>query len=215
MPMIRETLVDPQEMEHPSHGCSKLIRETLVVTRRPDGGAHLAPMGAQAVTLPDGSEGVLLQPFRPSATLENLQRWPYATLNHVDDVRLFAGCLTGRRDWPTRDAERIACARLECALAHEELAVERVEDDPQRPRFFLRLLARANHAPFPGFNRAKAAVIEAAILVSRLHLLPPDKVARELDALRIAIDKTAGAEEEEAWGWLMEAVARHREKLRA
>ena len=157
-----------------------MIRETLVVTRRPDGGAHLAPMGAQSVILPDGAEGVLLQPFRPSATLENLQRWPYATLNHVDDVRLFAGCLTGRRDWPVREAGRIACARLDCALAHEELAVERVEDDPGRPRFFLRLLARASHAPFPGFNRAKAAVIEAAILVSRLHLLPPEKVARSL-----------------------------------
>ena len=179
-----------------------LIRETLVVTRRADGGAHVAPMGVQALTLPDGAEGVLLQPFRPSATLENLQRWPYATLNHVDDVRLFAGCLTGRRDWPMRDAERIACARLECALAHEELEVER-------------LLARASHAPFPGFNRAKAAVIEAAILVSRLHRLPPEKVARELEYLRIAIDKTAGAEEREAWGWLMEAVACQGEKLSA
>ena len=192
-----------------------LIRETLVVTRRADGGAHVAPMGVQALTLSDGAEGVLLQPFRPSATLENLQRWPYATLNHVDDVRLFAGCLTGRRDWPMRDAERIACARLECALAHEELEVERVEDDPRRPRFVLRLLARASHAPFLGFNRAKAAVIEAAILVSRLQMLPPEKVARELEYLRIAIDKTAGAEEREAWGWLMEAVACQGEKLSA
>ena len=192
-----------------------LIRETLVVTRRADGGAHVAPMGVQALTLSDGAEGVLLQPFRPSATLENLQRWPYATLNHVDDVRLFAGCLTGRRDWPMSNAERIACARLECALAHEELEVERVEDDPRRPRFVLRLLARASHAPFLGFNRAKAAVIEAAILVSRLQMLPPEKVARELEYLRIAIDKTAGAEEREAWGWLMEAVACQGEKLSA
>lgn len=201
-----------RKMEYPRQGCSTPLRETLVVTRRADGGAHVAPMGAQSLKLPDGAEGVLLQPFRPSTTLENLQRWPYATLNHVDDVRLFAGCLTGRRDWPTRDAGRIACARLACALAHEELEVERVEDDPQRPRFVLRLLARACHAPFTGFNRAKAAVIEAAILVSRLHLLPPGKVARELDYLRIALDKTAGDEEREAWGWLMEAVARHRGK---
>ncbi len=192
-----------------------MIRETLVVTRRADGAAHVAPMGVQSLTLPDGVEGMLLQPFRPSATLENLQRWPYATLNHVDDVRLFAGCLTGRRDWPTRTAERIACARLECALAHEELAVERVEDDPQRPRFVLRLLARTSHAPFPGYNRAKAAVIEAAVLVSRLHLLPPRKVARQLEYLRVALDKTAGEQELEAWSWLMEAVAHHWEKLSA
>ncbi|HMM53647.1 MAG TPA: DUF447 family protein [Candidatus Desulfobacillus sp.] len=191
-----------------------LIRETLVVTRRADGGAHVAPMGARVVVLADGAEGVLLQPFRPSATLDNLQRWPYCTLNHVDDVRIFAGCLTGRRDWPTCAAERIAGARLAAALAHEELEVERVEEDAERPRFILRLLGRTSHAPFPGFNRAKAAVLEAAILVSRLHLLPAEKVARELDYLRIAIDKTAGAQEREAWQWLMEAVARHRQQAR-
>ena len=69
-----------------------MIRETLVVTRRADGAAHVAPMGVQPLTLPDGVEVVLLQPFRPSATLENLQRWPYATLNHVD-----RRALTGRQ----------------------------------------------------------------------------------------------------------------------
>ena len=51
--------------------------------------------------------------------------------------------------------------------------------------------------------------------MSRLHRLPPEKVARELEYLRIAIDKTAGAEEREAWGWLMEAVACQGEKLSA
>jgi len=33
---------------------------------------------------------------------------------------------------------------------------------------------RASHAPFVGFNRAQAAVIEAAILVSRLRMLRRD-----------------------------------------
>ena len=67
----------------------------------------------------------------------------------------------------------------------------------------------AGHAPYIGFNRAQAAVIEGAILVSRLHMLPLDKVEAEMRYLQIAIDKTAGPEEHEAWGWLTDAVARH------
>jgi hypothetical protein len=187
-----------------------MIRETLVVTRSATGYTHIAPMGAETTIFDDGVQGVMLQPFRPSATLDNLLQGRCATLNHVDDVRIVAGCLTGRRDWPLEPAERIECARLAAALTHVELALDHVEDDPRRPRLFLRPVHEAIHAPFPGFNRAKAAVIEAAILVSRLHMLSADKVDRELEYLRIAIDKTAGETEHEAWGWLMAAVDAHR-----
>jgi hypothetical protein len=53
-------------------------------------------------------------------------------------------------------------------------------------------------------------VIEGAVLVSRLHMLAMDKIDAEMAYLQIAIDKTAGPEEHEAWGWLREAVARHK-----
>ena len=69
-----------------------------------------------------------------------------------------------------------------------------------------------NHRPFHGFNRAQAAVVEAAILVSRLHMLPPEKIEREIGYLQIAIDKTAGPRERQAWDWLMERIAEHRAK---
>jgi len=68
----------------------------------------------------------------------------------------------------------------------------------------------ANHAPFKGFNRAQFAVLEAAILASRLHLLPWSKVEAELDYLRIGLEKCAGEREREAWGWLMEKIAAFR-----
>jgi hypothetical protein len=187
-----------------------LIRETLVVTRSATGHGHIAPMGAQTVKLADGGAGVLLQPFRPSTTLENLLDGGCATLNHVDDVRIIAGCLTGRRDWPLVVANRIACGRLAAALAHLEMELDHIEDDAKRPRLFLRTVHEATHAPFPGFNRAKAAVIEAAILVSRLNMLTADKIDAEIEYLRIAIDKTAGDQEREAWAWLMTAVDVHR-----
>jgi hypothetical protein len=66
------------------------------------------------------------------------------------------------------------------------------------------------HRPFRGFNRAQGAVLECAILVSRLHMLPAEKIDAELAYLQIAIDKTAGAEEREAWSWLLERIAAFR-----
>lgn len=182
-----------------------MIFETLVTTVAPDGHVHCAPMGAQY----RGNE-VLLMPFRPSATLDNILAGGTAVLNLCTDVRIFAGCVTGRRDWPTLPAERIAGRRLAAALAHVELRLLQVDDDAQRPVLHLERVAEFTHAPFPGFNRAQAAVIEGAVLVSRLRLLPPAKVDSELAYLRIAIDKTAGPAELEAWQWLLDSVASFR-----
>jgi hypothetical protein len=49
-------------------------------------------------------------------------------------------------------------------------------------------------------------VIEAAILVSRLSMLPEQKIRDEINYLTIGMEKTAGEREWEAWGWLMEKV---------
>jgi hypothetical protein len=65
-------------------------------------------------------------------------------------------------------------------------------------------LRREQHAPFAGFNRASNAVLECAILLTRLHMLPRDKIEREIAYLAIAIEKTAGPQEREAWSWLMQ-----------
>lgn len=179
-----------------------MIIESIITTLGADGTAHIAPMG---VIWRDGYP--ILAPFRPSTTLDNLVHSGCAVINHTDDVRVFAGCLTGRRDWPLRPAERIAGKILADALAHQELGVERVEEDAARPRFHCRVVHEAAHGAFRGFNRAQAAVIEAAILVSRLHLLPRDKIESEIAYLDIAVGKTAGPREREAWGWLMARIA--------
>jgi hypothetical protein len=181
-----------------------MIRETIVTTIGAEGRVHLAPLGIIAE-----GDGFILAPFRPSTTLENLRAVPFAAANYTDDVRIFAGCLTGRREWPTTASGKIPVPRLAGALAHAELAVTRVSEDEQRPRFHCRVVHRVSHAPFEGFNRAKAAVIEAAILASRLDFLPREKIEREIEYLRIAVEKTAGAAEQEAWGWLMDKIREH------
>jgi uncharacterized protein len=181
---------------------SPLIIESIITSVAADGAAHIAPMG---VIWRDGHP--VLAPFRPSTTLDNLRRSGCAVINHTDDVRIFAGCLTGRRDWPLKPAEVIDGRVLQAALAHQELRVDRVEEDELRPRFHCRVVHEAAHGAFKGFNRAQAAVIEAAILVSRLTMLPRDKVEREMAYLEIAVSKTAGTREREAWDWLTQRIA--------
>ncbi|MEW5963451.1 MAG: DUF447 domain-containing protein [Pseudomonadota bacterium] len=178
-----------------------LIIETVVTTRGADGVAHIAPLGL----IQDGEHWVIA-PFAPSRTLDNLRAHPFACASHIDDVRVIAGCVTGRRDWPLVAADRIAGARLADAVSHWELAVVRVVEDAQRPRFLCRRAHAVSHAPWSGYNRAQAAVIELAVLTTRLHMLPPEKIEAEVAYLDIAISKTAGPREREAWGWLMERV---------
>ena len=72
-----------------------------------------------------------------------------------------------------------------------------------------RVAHSASHRPFEGFNRAQAAVIEAAVLVSRLHMLPQAEIEADLARLDVVVRKTAGAPEAEAWSWLADKAARH------
>jgi hypothetical protein len=182
-----------------------VIFETVITTQSADGRPHVAPMG---VRYQDG--GVVLMPFKPSATLDNILSTGAAVLNVLTDTRVFAGCVTGRKSWPLLAAEVIVGVRLACALSHLELRLAGHRDDIQRPVLQMARVHEVSHAPFIGFNRAQAAVVEGAILVSRLRMLPQDKVDSEMAYLQIAIDKTAGPEEHEAWGWITDAVARHR-----
>jgi hypothetical protein len=181
-----------------------MIRETIVTTADSAGRVHIAPLGL----LVEG-EGLVIAPFHPSTTLENLRAVPFAVANYTDDVRIFAGCLTERREWPLAPSSEVPVPRLAASLAHAELAVTRVTEHSERPRFHCRVVARAVHAPFQGFNRAKAAVVEAAILASRLDLLPRQKIEQEMAYLAIAVGKTAGPAEQEAWEWISEKIRVH------
>ncbi|MEE7625518.1 DUF447 domain-containing protein [Methylobacter sp. Wu8] len=184
-----------------------MIQETIVITQNSSGLAHIAPMGIHLSA--EAQDEFIILPFRPSTTLNNLLDSKTAVINYCDDVRVFAGCLTGRRDWPLKPAEKINGQVLDCTLAHTEVELVRVEDDETRPKLFCKAVHTVNHAPFKGFNRAQYSVLEAAILISRLNMLPLEKIQAEIDYLRIGLEKTAGDRELEAWGWLMSVIENH------
>ncbi len=181
-----------------------LIHECVVTTLSPEGRPHVAPLG-----LIEEGDYWIAAPFRPSATLSNLAQNRKATASFTDDARVFAGLVTGQRNWPLTDIEGWPAPRLSDALAHAELEVARIDDDETRPRFFCKVRRVESHRPFLGMNRARAAVLEAAILATRLEMLPREKIESELAYLKIAIDKTAGAAEREAWEMVMAKIDAH------
>ncbi len=184
---------------------SEVIYETIVTTLNEDGSPHAAPFGVR-----ERPGKVLIAPFRPSTSLDNLLRERSAVVNLTDDVRIFAGSLTGRRDWPVHPAETVRGCVLEDVLAYRELRLVDVIEDATRPQLIFDVMHEVSCRPFRGFNRAQAAVIEASVLVSRLQILPDEKIDTELRYLEIAMEKTAGEKEWQAWGWLLEKIENYR-----
>lgn len=181
-----------------------MIHEGVVITLSARGLPHITPLGMRIK-----AGRTVLAPFRPSTTLENLSATGVASMNFIDDVRVIAGCLTGRREFALVDGPSGQAPRLACALTVDFLKVADVQEDPIRPRFHCDVVQTEVVAPFRGFNRAQSAVLEAAILYSRVGMLPKEKLERELGFHTIAMEKTAGGRESEAWDWLMAAFAEH------
>lgn len=185
-----------------------MILETIITTQDVDGNTHVTPFGVQKQ---DGF--VVISPYKPSTTLANILSTDVAVMNLTDDVRVFAGALTKRVAWQLQAVNHVAGHRLQNTLSHQELKLVKVIDDAMRPQLIMQVLHEENHRAFAGFNRAKAAVIELAVLVSRLNRLPMEKITQEMQYLQIAMDKTAGVAEKEAWAWLVEAIQNHQAAL--
>jgi uncharacterized protein len=178
-----------------------LIVETIITSMDATGNVHITPFGVR-----EENGLVIISPFKPSTTLENIVATKTAVMNLTDDVRVFAGALTKKFRAEVVAAEKIQGFRLVETLAHKELALEKIVEDDVRPQLWMRVAHEQNHQPFKGFNRAQSAVIELAVLASRLSMLPKEKIMQEKNYLQIAMDKTAGEREWQAWGWLNEKI---------
>lgn len=77
-----------------------------------------------------------------------------------------------------------------------------VDGTPPRSRIETRVVHRGFRREFLGFNRARHAVLEAAILATRTHLIPAEQIRADLEKLQVIVDKTAGPREQEAMALL-------------
>jgi uncharacterized protein len=178
-----------------------MIVESIVTTVGADGAVNCAPMGVEW-----SDDRIVLKPFLDTATYRNVVAAGAAVVNLVDDVRIFARGAISNPVYPTVPADVVRGVRLADCCSWRELEVQTVDSTPPRSRIETAVVHRGVLREFIGFNRARHAVLEAAIYATRLHLLPREFVARELDRLQVIVNKTAGPAEQEAMALLIAFV---------
>jgi hypothetical protein len=189
-----------------------MILEGIVTTTGPDGGMHVAAMGPW-VDERERETGritrLVLKPFATSQTGKNLVRTRAGVFHLTDDVLLLARIVAGRLESPpaARPAEAVAGWVIADACRAYEFAIDSIDDSQERMRLEARVVAEREGRPFLGFNRAAHAVVEGAILVTRLHILDAAEVRRRFVELAVLVDKTGGAREREAFAMLEARVA--------
>ena len=189
-----------------------MILEALVTTLDADGSPHLAPMGPRVEA---DFRSFTLRPFPTSNTYKNLVRHPGGVLHVTDDALLLAKAAIGAIDVfpPVRRAEKVRGVVLVDCCRFFEFAVKSIDDSTERVTIEAEVVHSSRTRDFFGFNRAKHAVVEAAILATRLHLLPLAEVAAEFAKLRVIVGKTGGPAEHAAMD-LLEAKLREVEATR-
>ena len=90
-----------------------------------------------------------------------------------------------------------------------------LDDREERTRIHCRVVHSERLRDLLGFNRARNAVLEAAILASRTAFLPPGDILRQLDELQVLVDKTGAEAEHRAFSLLRDHVEEARRRQAA
>jgi hypothetical protein len=147
---------------------------------------------------------ILLKPFRTSKTYGNLKHSDVGVLHITDDVELFAQAAVGRLSPlpPLIPATTINGVIIANACRWYAFRVASLDDSTERTAIVAAVVDQGTIREFFGFNRAKHAVIEAAILATRLSLLSAEHIHSEFDRLAVIVSKTAGHQEQRAFAFL-------------
>ena len=188
-----------------------MILEGIVTTLNPGGEPNIAPMGPRVEST---MRRFVLKPYRTSTTYRNLKARGEGVLHVTDDVLLLARAAIGDPgDVATRPAEVVEGRILVDTCRYYEFRVVEWDDRDERTTLVAETLAEGRVRDFFGFNRAKHAVIEAAILATRTSFLPLEEILGDYRRLAPLVEKTGGPREREAFALLgrhLNEVARGR-----
>ncbi len=154
-------------------------------------------------------QGFLLKPFKGSKTLENLSRAGIGVFHLLDDSLLLAKAAVGQRETiNVIPARMIQGWIISGACKAFEFEVDHIDTSQVRATIRCRVVGTHNLYPFGGWNRAQFAILELAILNSRVEILAKEEIQQAIGPLALLVQKTGGPREKEAWDLLVNHLTR-------
>lgn len=185
------------------------IVEGILTTQNADGTVNVAPMGPR---VDDQITQFLLRPFPGSRTYENLLRTRQATFHVTDDVEMIAQAAVGDLH---QTPEYLAGSDegyhiLAGCCRWYQLEAAQVDTSGERAALTCRVIRQGHIRDYFGLNRAKHAVLELAILATRVHLLSAEEIDQAIATMASWVEKTGGNAEVRAWEFLQSTIQERR-----
>ena len=183
-----------------------MILEGIVTTVCSDGRVNIAPMGPR---VEESMRELVLRPYQTSTTYQNLKRTGQGVFHITDDVWLLAQAAVGTPDPPPElfPAQAVEGFIVAGACRWYAFRVRELDDRQERTHIVADVVASGRLRDFLGFNRARHAVVEAAILATRVGILPAGQIVEEMKKLSVLVEKTGGEPERRAFAFLEAHIA--------
>lgn len=167
-----------------------------IITCDSNSGPHAAALGP---VVNEELTHWTLRPFQSSRVFSLLRANPVCVFHVIDDALPIVEMVLGQAPSLTFEPLSGGGWLVREACQWYQLEIDTWNLDGQRSEARARLTAQGTLRPFWGWNRAKHGLLEAAILISRAHLITKEELETNLDRIEPAIIKTAGPREQTAW----------------
>jgi hypothetical protein len=173
-----------------------VIIEGVATTWDATGVVNVAPLGPIVPDSPPTEwTELLFRPFPGSRTYANLKATREGVFHLTDDVMLIAKSAIGEANALQVPCHVLEGRRLVDFCRALEFRIVDWHEASERPEAIAEIVYQTEGRSWSGFNRARHAVIEAAILATRLHLLGKATVQLEFERLKTPVEKTTAPSE--------------------
>ena len=187
-----------------------MIYETILSTANTDGTTHFSPIG---VILPDSLSDpcrlsrLKFRLYPGSNTYRNLLACGEGVVNLTDNVLYFADASL-RVNPPAVKSHEVKPNRLAEATSIWEFSVTSFEKSHEPALVTGKVLFHEEYANGSGFCRARGAVIEAAVALSRYWLLSKSFIKSQLLIWQDIVARTVGEREKKALSLIVEELTK-------